>query len=113
MIALIENGGFDCSMYNVKRDNRESITSYEHRLSIAKQELHTDILFFNQILHTICGSPYREELEIRMKLLFSKRLRRLLHGQERVFSYYFENGGMCVYQNKNEKRIIYVQLTSK
>lgn len=110
MKVVIENGGFDCSLYNIQPDSRESEQSYNNRLSTAKQELHTDLLFFNQILYTVNMVDDREELEVRMKLLFAKRLRRLLHGQERVFGYGFENGGMIVMQNDNPNPIMNIPI---
>jgi hypothetical protein len=104
MEVIIENGGLDCSVYNVKGDNRR----------------YKDLLFLNQIIASINSSDDEEELRENMQLLFSKRVRHSLHGgTTRSFKYVFTGGTppdyedvtqMELYQIGKEKRLLVVNL---
>lgn len=110
MKAVLENGGFDASGYNVSNPAYYSPHEYNKRKAIMREWLHQDLVFFNQILFVIAGAFNDTELEENMSMLFSRRLKNLINGYDKVFSYGYTDTRLEVYQNGNEKPLIYVEL---
>ena len=118
MKVIIENGGLDCSLYNTKQHIVESSFDYVERKRRMREFRCSDLLFLNQMIATINSADYEEELRARMGNLFSERMLRNLHGEQRSFRYVFNGGtpehdfedvnSMEVFQTGNDKRLLIV-----
>lgn len=120
MKAIIEYGGLDLTLYNINRKAKETIYMYNKRQHIAKLQMQQDLWLFAKILNAIYLAVDEADLRYLLSVVYydlSKVTKEELN--QRNLNYTFGNHSndvdeemeyMEVWQEMNERRIIYVEI---